>query len=150
MKTLKNLTSAALLAVALLFGSTAFAQQGPGEGRAKLTLEERVQAQTSRFQKQLDLTPDQTTKVQAIILASAQEIDKMRAAGKPNREAMVALNQKRTDDIKAILTPAQKEKFEQQQNSMRERAGNGQSQAPGPEKAKKDGKKKKGGAETEG
>ncbi|MGV3538160.1 MAG: hypothetical protein ACO1OQ_00020 [Rufibacter sp.] len=158
MKTLKNVTSAALLAVAMLFGGNAVAQGG-GQGGAKLTVEERAQMQVDRFQKQLDLTPDQNARIKAIIVASAQEIDKLRSAGtKPSREAMVALNQKRSDQIKAVLTAAQKEKFEQQQAEqiakMKERGGNGQGDGQAKKEdgaKKKEGgkKKKKGEAETD-
>lgn len=131
MKTLKKVTSAALLAVALLFGTSAFAQQGQGNGQgARLTPAERAQMQVDRFQKQLDLTPDQTTKIKEVVQASAQEMDKLRInGGRPDREAMQALNQKRNDQIKALLTDAQKAKFEQlladQQNRMRNGQGGG-------------------------
>ncbi|ALI99116.1 hypothetical protein [Rufibacter tibetensis] len=115
MKTLQKLTTLAFLFVALLAGTSAFAQQTQtpqGQGRARLSAEERAAMQLDRYQKQLELTPDQSTKIKAILMASAQEMEKMRAAGgRPDRTAMQAEAQKRATEINAILTPAQQEKF---------------------------------------
>ncbi|WP_210489669.1 hypothetical protein [Rufibacter aurantiacus] len=116
MKTLQNLTKLAFLFIALLAGTSAFAQgtQGSqqGQGRARLTSEERALMQLQRYEKQLELTPEQSVKIKAIVLSSAQEMDKMRAAGgRPDRAAMQAEAQKRALEINAILTPEQQEKF---------------------------------------
>ncbi|RNI32499.1 hypothetical protein EFA69_04035 [Rufibacter immobilis] len=113
MRTFQKLASLAFLFVALLAGSSAFAQQTQTpQSRARLTPEERALAQLERYQKQLDLTPDQATKVKAIVLASAQDMEKMRTQnGRVDRAAMQAEAQKRAMEINALLTPAQQEKF---------------------------------------
>jgi Spy/CpxP family protein refolding chaperone len=126
MKTLQKLTQLAFLFIALLVGTSAFAQQTQGQGRARLSAEERAAMQLERYQKQLDLTPDQATKIKAIVMASAQDMDKMRAAGtRPDRAAMQAEAQKRAVEINAILTPAQQEKFAKMLAEQMERQNNG-------------------------
>ncbi|GGK82947.1 hypothetical protein ACD591_14380 [Rufibacter glacialis] len=135
MKTLQKLTTLAFLFVALLAGTSAFAQQTQspqGQGRARLTAEERAMMQLERYQKQLELTPDQTTKIKAIVLESAQEMDKMRAAGgRPDRAAMQAEAQKRATQINTLLTPAQQEKFAKMLAEQMERGQNGGGQGQG-------------------
>ncbi|KAA3440560.1 hypothetical protein [Rufibacter hautae] len=110
---MQNLAKLAFLFIALLAGTSAFAQGTQGsQGRARLTSEERALMQLQRYEKQLELTPEQSVKIKAIVLSSAQEMDKMRAAGgRPDRAAMQAEAQKRALEINAILTPAQQEKF---------------------------------------
>jgi len=123
MKTFKNFSQLAFLFIALLAGTSAFAQQGQG---ARLTAAERAQMQVDRYQKQLELTPEQTEKIKAIVMTSAQEMDKMRAAGtRPDRAAMQAQTQKSAEEIKALLTPAQVEKFNKMMAEQMER-GQGQ------------------------
>jgi Spy/CpxP family protein refolding chaperone len=135
MKTLQKLTKLAFLFIALLAGTSAFAQQtqgAQGQGRARLSTEERAAMQLERYQKQLDLTPDQATKIKAIVLASAQDMDKMRAAGgRPDRAAMQAEAQKRAAEINAILTPAQQEKFAKMLAQQMERGQGGGQGGPG-------------------
>lgn len=121
MKTLKNLSCLALLFVAMMAGTSAFAQQGQ---RARLTAAERAQMQVDRYQKQLNLTPEQSAKIKEIVVAGAEEMDKMRAAGgRPDRQTMVAQMQKRNEEIKAILTPAQQEQFAKLLAEQMERRG---------------------------
>ncbi|MFB9863208.1 hypothetical protein [Rufibacter immobilis] len=131
MRTFQKLASLAFLFVALLAGTSAFAQQTQTpQGRARLTPEERALAQLERYQKQLDLTPDQATKVKAIVLASAQDMEKMRAQnGRVDRAAMQAEAQKRAMEINALLTPAQQEKFAA---IIAEQLERGQGQGRGP------------------
>ncbi|AKQ47214.1 hypothetical protein TH63_18730 [Rufibacter radiotolerans] len=139
-------------------GTTAFAQEGPGtqgggQGGPRATPAERAEMQVKRYEKQLQLTPDQATKIRTIVLASVQEAEKLRTPGqKPDREAMKALTQKRTEDIKAVLTPAQQEKFAQALAQQMERGNQGQgaqAQGQGEAPAKKAGKGKKA-ANTQG
>ncbi|AMM50664.1 hypothetical protein TH61_05010 [Rufibacter sp. DG15C] len=113
MKTFKKVTRLAFAFSLFLMGTTAFAQQANSSNpRANLTAEQRAQAQVQRYQKQLDLTPEQTVKITAIVTASVQEMDKLRTPGtRPDRQAMQAEAQKRALEINAILTPAQQEKF---------------------------------------
>jgi protein CpxP len=113
MKTFKKATRLAFAFALFLMGTTAFAQQANSSNpRANLTAEQRAQAQVQRYQKQLDLTPEQTVKITAIVTASVQEMDKLRTPGtRPDRQAMQAEAQKRALEINAILTPAQQEKF---------------------------------------
>lgn len=122
MKILKNFSRVAFLLIALFAGTSAFAQQGQG---ARLTAVERAQLQVDRYAKQLDLTPDQTEKVKAIVLSSVQEMEQMRAVGaRPDRAAMQAQTLKRAEEIKAILNPAQQERFTQMLSQQMEKGQN--------------------------
>jgi periplasmic protein CpxP/Spy len=135
MKTLQRLAKAATLCVALMAGTSAFAQErptGPGQGGQRATPAERAEMQVKRYEKQLDLTPEQATKIRTIVLASVQEGEKLRTPGqRPDREAMQALAQKRSDEIKAVLTPAQQEKFAQALAQQMERGNQGRGQGQG-------------------
>lgn len=124
MKSLKNFVQHAFLLLALLAGTTAFAQQGRGQ---QLSPQERTQRQLERYQKQLDLTADQTSKIKEIVTASMEEMQKLRGQAGSDRQAMFqsmqALNQKRNEQIKAVLTEEQKAKFEKMQAEMQDRRG---------------------------
>ena len=62
-----------------------------------------------QLSKELDLSADQRTKVEAIVKASQE---KMKALREEMRPKMEAIHQSIKSDIEKILTPAQKEKFE--------------------------------------
>ena len=88
--------------------------QEPQDGNApKRTPEERAAKMTERMTKELVLTPDQQTKMKALILKHEQD-----------REARMQEEKARMDkkdtEIKAILTPEQYLKFQQKKNEMRQ------------------------------
>jgi Spy/CpxP family protein refolding chaperone len=98
------------------------AQQGQ-----RRTAEERTKSTIERLTTSLTLTKDQVTKLEPIILANNQEMDKAFKDGqRPDRETMqknrAALNEK----IKGVLTEEQYKKYEEEQAKMRQnRGGNG-------------------------
>ena len=136
-----------LLALALS-ATAASAQMGPGQGgRPQRTPEEMAARQTEGLTKQLGLSADQSAKVQQIMLARDQEMMAMRGqmqAGtgdrKQMREQMMAGRTKYEDQLKAVLTPDQFNKYTAMQANRRER-GRGMMPQEGKVKAK-DGKVK--------
>ncbi len=110
-----------LLAIAVTFAS---AQQ-----RQRMSAEERAKNQTESMEKDLSLTADQKTKVQAINLDIAKKMDEQMQAASGDRDAMMAkmqeLNTDRNNQLKAVLTDDQFKKYTdmqaQQQNQMRQR-----------------------------
>src|ERR1700712_3711405 len=92
------------------------AQQGPPPGggmggRRGGSPEQRLQM----LQTELNLTPDQSTKVKAILEDGRKQMMALRDAGgtpEENRPKMMALRQSETEKIKAVLTDEQKPQFE--------------------------------------
>ncbi len=82
--------------------------------RAKLTLEERVERQTKRMTKQLDLTNEQVEKLQAIQLeyAKQEEIE---------REARAAKRATHEANIRAMLTDEQVKKFDELKENRKDK-----------------------------
>lgn len=126
-KTLVVLATCLLTAVgAATAQSTDLAPTGPGQrmgqGRDNLTPEQRAEMQTQRLTKQLGLTADQTTKIQAIALAENQELATLRGkyAAADSRQGagqdMKALRDKYETQLKAVLTPEQLTRY----NHMRD------------------------------
>ena len=91
---------------------------GPGRGMGG---ERQIQMMT----KQLNLTPDQVTKLKAIDADNMQQMMALRndttTAQSDKRSKMMALRQDRETKIKAILTDDQKTKYDEMQAKMRER-----------------------------
>jgi len=117
MKILKTMTAAALLMI-----GTVVMAQGPGN-RQMRSASERAKMETERMVKSLDLNAEQTAKVQAINLAYAVKdsvsfaaMRNAMSAGNVDREAMKAAREvtakAKTTEIKALLTDAQKAKYE--------------------------------------
>ncbi|MCC3158215.1 hypothetical protein LJ737_13285 [Hymenobacter sp. 15J16-1T3B] len=144
-----------LLTVATLGFASAQAQttppanggfQGRGMGREQRTPEQRADMQTQRLTNQLTLTAEQQPKVRAIFLAQANEVDAARASmtpGSVDREAMRQKMQEgraRYDEqLKAVLTPEQYAKYQQQREDRMERVGElKEAKKEGKVKAKKD------------
>lgn len=113
-----------MLGVLMLSATLTFAQQGQNR-----TPEERAQRQTEQLTKQLSLSADQTTKVQALSLERAKKMEELRAGGeRPDREKLQALQTDFDTKLKPVLTAdqwTQYEKFrEEQRERMRNRGGN--------------------------
>lgn len=100
-------------------GLTGFAQGHPGHGEhKKLSPEERAEKKTAKMTETLNLSPDQAAKIKTINLAHFEEMDRLKAEMKANRE-----NLKTETD--AVLTDEQKkileEKKAEKKAEMKER-----------------------------
>ena len=135
-----------LLAVFALTVGTAAAQtttpdanaggmQGRGYGRMQGSPDEMAKRQAERLTKELGLTADQTTKVQAIVLARTQDMQAMRGQARDGgdrsqmREQLLAGRAKYDAQFKAVLTPDQYTKYtamqaDRMENARDMRAGN--------------------------
>lgn len=108
------------------------------EQMKNMTPEERAEMATTRMSKALDLTEAQQEKVKALhlkqvekrknIIAERKAMTESAEREKPSKEEMQALRAERmkareemTTELKAILTDAQFEKWQSQQEMMRER-----------------------------
>ncbi|GAB3736696.1 hypothetical protein GCM10027594_17630 [Hymenobacter agri] len=134
---MKKLLFPLLAAFALTVG-TAAAQtttpdampgRGRGYGRMQGSPDEMAKRQADRLSKELGLTADQTTKVQAILLARTQEMQAMRGQARDGsgdrsqmREQMQANRAKYDAQFKTVLTPDQYTKFTALQADRMDRA----------------------------
>ena len=109
--------------------------QGRGYGRTQGSPDEMAKRQAERLTKELGLTADQTTKVQAILLARTQEMQAMRGQARDGgdrsqmREQLLAGRAKYDAQFKAVLTPDQYTKYtamqaDRMENARDMRAGN--------------------------
>lgn len=135
---MKKLLFPLLAAFALTVGTAAAqtttpadAMQGPGRGYGRMqgSPDEMAKRQADRLSKELGLTADQTTKVQAILLARTQEMQAMRGQARDGsgdrgqmREQMQANRAKHDAQFKTVLTPEQYIKFTALQADRMERA----------------------------
>jgi hypothetical protein len=129
-----------LLFLMCLFSVMIYAQDGGqrGQERQRLTLEERVKAQTDRMKKDFELTDVQYDSVQKINLKYAKKAEEARKNNRENAEQNREFFQKNQEaqnkELKVILTEAQYKKYEEQLKARRERGGNrgpGQGQGQG-------------------
>ncbi|AIZ63457.1 hypothetical protein PK28_06700 [Hymenobacter sp. DG25B] len=125
-----------LVAMAALFTTAASAQttttpaaqhqgmhhgqgMGMGMGHEKMPPEQRAEKMSQRLTQQLSLSADQTTKVQAILLAQGQEMDAIHTkyAASTDRKAampeMKASREKYETQLKGVLTAEQYTKYDQ-------------------------------------
>jgi len=78
------------------------------------------------MQRQLNLTPDQTTAIKAIFEDERAKMEAARASDgslspEDRRAKMMAMREEEKTKIEAILTPEQKTKYEEMEARMRER-----------------------------
>src|SRR6476469_9746660 len=105
--------------------------QGRGYGRMQGSPDEMAKRQADRLTKELGLTADQTTKVQAILLARTQDMQAMRGQARDGgdrrqmREQLQANRAKYEAQFKEVLTPDQYTKFTAMQAERMERGGGG-------------------------
>ena len=108
-----------------------FAQNAP-----KRSAEERTEMFIKNLNKEVTLTADQSTKIQAIQLENTKKVDEIRAKGmdgdkKAMRQEVKAANETTDSQIKALLTDEQKTKFDawqerkKEEMKMRQAGGNG-------------------------
>jgi periplasmic protein CpxP/Spy len=128
----------ALLTAAMACGGTAlYAQQDtmsqsgpPQQHRPPVTADQRLQYLT----KQLNLTSDQQDKIKPILESENSQMQTLRQDTTTSRDEKMAkmheIRQGADDQIKALLTPDQQQKFTQMQNRQMEHHG-GAMQGPG-------------------
>jgi len=126
-----------IFALALL-SICAYAQGGPGlqhEGKGRM---HRMSAaeRTQHLSKELGLNKDQAAKVQQIFAAQQKKHEaEMQADGgnltaEQRREQFMAGRKDVDAQIEAVLTDAQKQKFAQMRDRMKEHRGPGRDQPP--------------------
>ena len=114
-----------LLMIAIIFSlsMSAFAQRGPN--REMSTPEQRAEKMTSRMAEQLDLNEEQKKEIYKINLQNAQkrqeEMESRKNEMEKRREAMKSLNESQNEQIGAVLTPEQKEKWEEIRSENRKK-----------------------------
>lgn len=138
------MTMKKILLITILFLSVfslAQAQRGTGQrpskggagGPGRMDPAERVELQTRRLNEALTLNADQIARVKAIYTKNAEEqrkeFEKTRAAGgqvdrEKMREQMRTSMTKQDNEIKALLNPEQKVKFEKFLKDREERMKN--------------------------
>ncbi|MEZ4905322.1 MAG: hypothetical protein R2822_27965 [Spirosomataceae bacterium] len=102
-----------VFALLLTVSSLAFSQQAP-----KRTAEERAAMMAKNLTKELSLTTEQSSKIEAIQLESMKKIDAIRAKGmeggdrKAMRQEVKAINDASDEQVVAVLTTDQKPKYE--------------------------------------
>jgi periplasmic protein CpxP/Spy len=89
------------------------------------------------MQKELSLTPDQTTQVKGIFADSRTKMEALRSntglSQDDRRTQMMGIRKDENGKIEALLTPDQKTKYKAMQEQMRERRGpDGQGPPPPP------------------
>jgi len=113
-----------LILFVVAIASSNMLAQGPPEGRGpKKSPEERAEMITKRMTKELALTPEQQTKVKAIVLKRAQERDAKIKEGKTLRDKV-------DTDFKLILTADQYKKYEQEKAEMKKKREQKKGQRP--------------------
>ena len=118
------------LLVLALSATVASAQTTPAQqgGRAQRTPDEMAARQTQGLAKRLNLTADQSAKVQQIMLARGQEMQAMRGQAQAGtgdrqqmRDQMQANRAKYEEQLKAVLTPEQLTQYNAMESKRRER-----------------------------
>lgn len=118
-----------LLIIAGLFAITfspLYAQRGSeNRGERGATPEQRAERMTDRMAVELELTDAQKEQVYKIHLENAQkrqvEAEARRSEMQERREAMRAKSESQKSEIEAVLTPEQKQKWEEKRAESSER-----------------------------
>ncbi|WP_035563306.1 hypothetical protein [Hymenobacter sp. IS2118] len=133
-----------LLAAFVATATTGFAQAPAGAGpvpqagsrsQAPASPEQQAERRARALTKALSLSPDQQARLQPILLAQQQELQRLRDQPRGGDRRAMAQQLKTTQatydqQIRAVLTPEQYSKFEQQKDDRRDqirerRAGGG-------------------------
>lgn len=115
-----------LLAFGLLVNISAFAQQGGGQRRS---VEERVKMTLDRMKETLQITPEQTTKLDSVFTKSFKDMEKARedartSGARMDRDAFMKFATERDEKVKSILTEEQYKKYKAAEEERRQRMGN--------------------------
>jgi periplasmic protein CpxP/Spy len=104
-----------MIAAILTFSFTAFAQRG--QQREMLTPEQKAERMTTRMAEQLELTEEQKQEIYKLTLENAQkrqeEMEARRAEMEARRSEMKLQIESQKEQIEAVLTPEQKEKWQE-------------------------------------
>lgn len=110
---MKKRIFAVMMAVCMMIGTSAFAQQhGSGESKQKATPEQVAQRRTEHMKKMVDLTDAQAKQIYNLNLETA----KNKSADK---EQMIVNRKAKMEKIKSILTPEQYSKWVEAQKTQR-------------------------------
>lgn len=114
-----------LLAFGLAVTFSAQAQQG-GQRRS---VEERVKMTLDRMKETLQITPEQTVKLDSVFTKSFKEMEKARedarsSGNRMDRDAFMKFANERDEKIKSILTEEQYKKYKAAEGERRQRMGN--------------------------
>jgi protein CpxP len=99
--------------VAISFSAAAQTTSAPKGDHPRRSPQEMADHQAKRLSKELNLSADQSAKVEQIMTTRAQEMQALRADGsaRPSREQMQANRAKYDDQLKQVLTPDQFAKY---------------------------------------
>lgn len=102
-----------LAAVAISFSASAQVTPPQEGGRPRRSPQETAGRQAQRLSKELNLSADQSAKVQQLLAARTQEMQAQRASGRarPTREQRQASRANYDDQLKQVLTPEQFTKY---------------------------------------
>lgn len=102
-----------VLSLGLLLSISAMAQRG---SHTKSTPAERTARLVEQYKKQLDLTSEQTVKLQSIASRTTDATRELRANSSLNREERIEkvknLREEQEKEVRAMLTPEQQQKYE--------------------------------------
>ncbi|MEQ1746840.1 MAG: hypothetical protein ABMA02_15515 [Saprospiraceae bacterium] len=136
---MKKAIKFSLIALAVLAGSTIFAQPpgGPGDGRM-MNSEQRAEQQTALMTEKLSLSEAQAAKVKETNLKYAKKGQEAREKADGDREAMretmMAIRQEQDKELQTMLTQEQWEQWLKAREEMRGNRGNwGGERPPKPE-----------------
>ena len=109
-------------AVAISFSAAAQTTPPQDSPRSPRSPQEMAEHQTQRLSKDLNLSAEQSTKVQQILATRAQDMQALRAnsSTRPTREQMQASRTKYDDQFKQVLTPDQFAKYTTMQANRRQ------------------------------
>ncbi|GHB46316.1 hypothetical protein GCM10008106_29080 [Mongoliitalea lutea] len=123
-QTIEAMNKLLLIATMLLISFAGFAQRGPGPNQNP---EERAKRMTERMSEQLALTAEQQEAVYAINLENATkrqaEFEARREEREQMRSKMMQQQRAQRDAIQEVLTPEQKEKWEEMRAQNQQRRG---------------------------
>lgn len=120
----------AIIAIALIAGSTVMAQQGSTTTTPRLerqpeiqkrSAEDRAKMRTERMTQNLNLTEEQQKRVYNIVLEQAKTHDAQREQRQERREALREQRDETDARIREVLTDEQQERFDAMQKQRTER-----------------------------
>ncbi len=112
-----------VLSVAFAIATGAWAQPPQGGGQGRFNFEERQKQEVETMKKELNLTPDQVKKVEALNTDTNQKTRELFEANAgdrdANREKFRTLREEHTKKLNEILTADQAKKWEGIQEKLR-------------------------------
>ena len=87
----------------------------------EMTPEERAEKRTIKMTEELGLTEDQATRIKAVNLAHAKEMERLHAEFKVLKDQMKAEREKTKKEIDSVLTDAQREKMKMREEEHKKK-----------------------------